>query len=376
MRSSGSDDQIFSGLGGWIGCFFSSVALGIENRELQWKPPMLGSMSVLFLHVSRGVACSWTGASSKYHRTTWSFFNENLFFKSRETNVTMGSINHKTAERVEVENGWFAAAGCRRWVLLMPRVPNDPRSCQMDGCATSTKIGSWFSRYTCKKASGHGVRTHPPMVLLAMVRERDKSVWPFSWYQEITFLFVWRFIYSARSTIPLINGGEIFYVVMMTLGGSRTIITLRAADRDRGRWCGCQRSWEVIMWNDRRKWLVVTSSCPLTLQVAERGPWLVVVITCKPCLTSVNDPDNYIQMTYVDHPDVLCKPSGCYVYKCRLIFLEVVRIGKAHHVYFIGRSGWGRLGWQCVPCVTVRCVPRVLEGRGPYSFQIFLHGNI
>ncbi|RVW76745.1 hypothetical protein CK203_047550 [Vitis vinifera] len=28
-------------------------------------------------------------------------------------------------------------------------------------------------RYTCKKASGQGVRTHPPMVLLAMVRERD-----------------------------------------------------------------------------------------------------------------------------------------------------------------------------------------------------------
>ena len=27
-----------------------------------------------------------------------------------------------------------------------------------------------------KRASGQGVRTHPPMVLLAMVRERDKSV--------------------------------------------------------------------------------------------------------------------------------------------------------------------------------------------------------
>ena len=30
--------------------------------------------------------------------------------------------------------------------------------------------------YTCKKASGQGVQTHPPMVLSAMVRERDKSV--------------------------------------------------------------------------------------------------------------------------------------------------------------------------------------------------------
>ena len=42
-------------------------------------------------------------------------------------------------------------------------------------------------------------------------------------------------------------------------------------------------------------------------------------------LTSVNDPDHCIRMAYVDHPDVLCKPSGWYVYKCRLIFLEVVR---------------------------------------------------
>ena len=42
-------------------------------------------------------------------------------------------------------------------------------------------------------------------------------------------------IYSSRSTVPLINGGEIFYVVMMTLGGNMAIITLQAADRDRGR---------------------------------------------------------------------------------------------------------------------------------------------
>ena len=33
--------------------------------------------------------------------------------------------------------------------------------------------GSWFSGRSCKKASGQGVRTHPPMVLLAMVRKRN-----------------------------------------------------------------------------------------------------------------------------------------------------------------------------------------------------------
>nr|CAN64845.1 hypothetical protein VITISV_036149 [Vitis vinifera] len=37
--------------------------------------------------------------------------------------------------------------------------------------------------------------------------------------------------------------------------------------------------------------------------VMGRGPWLVVVITCKTRFTLVNDPDNYIRMTYVDHPD-------------------------------------------------------------------------
>ena len=48
------------------------------------------------------------------------------------------------------------------WLVLMPRAPDDPRSCQMDGCATSTKIGSWFSRYTCKRhpdrVSGRTIR--------------------------------------------------------------------------------------------------------------------------------------------------------------------------------------------------------------------------
>ena len=59
------------------------------------------------------------------------------------------------------------------WVLLLPRVCGDPHSSQMDGRVISTHKGSWSSRHSCKKASGQGVRTHPPMVLLAMVRERN-----------------------------------------------------------------------------------------------------------------------------------------------------------------------------------------------------------
>ena len=42
-------------------------------------------------------------------------------------------------------------------------------------------------------------------------------------------------IYSIRSFDSLFNDKEIFCVVMMTLRGGRTIITLWTADRDRGR---------------------------------------------------------------------------------------------------------------------------------------------
>ena len=136
-------------------------------------------------------------------------------------------------------------------LLLIPRVFDDPRSCQMDGRVISTHKGSWSSRYTCKKASGQGVWTHPPMILLAMVRERYKSVDLLLDIRRLPgdplLLRMKTYIYSFGGTVLLINGEEIFYVVMMIIGVSRSIITLRAAVRNHGRWCGCQRSWEVIM---------------------------------------------------------------------------------------------------------------------------------
>ena len=77
------------------------------------------------------------------------------------------------------------------------------------------------------------------MVLLAMVRERYKSVDLLLGIRRLPGdplpLRVKVYIYSARSTVPLINGEEIFYVVMMTLDSSRVITTLRAAVRNRGR---------------------------------------------------------------------------------------------------------------------------------------------
>ena len=78
------------------------------------------------------------------------------------------------------------------------------------------------------------------MVLLAIVREKEIwHSWPFTRYQKVTsrplLLCVEAYIYCFMGTVPLINGEEIFYVVMMIIGVSRSIITLRAAVRNHGR---------------------------------------------------------------------------------------------------------------------------------------------
>ncbi|RVW29517.1 hypothetical protein CK203_077448 [Vitis vinifera] len=57
-------------------------------------------------------------------------------------------------------------------------------------------------------------------------------------YQEVTrdpfLLHAKAYIYSFRGTVPLIYGEEIFSVVMMTIGVSRSTIILRMAVRDHG----------------------------------------------------------------------------------------------------------------------------------------------
>ena len=105
-------------------------------------------------------------------------------------------------------------------------------------------------------ASGQGVRTHPQMILLAMEREINQLVF-YQVQQAYLPLCVKVHIYSTRSFVSLFNGKEIFWIVMMSLGGGRAIITLRAADRDRGRRRGCQRSWEVTF----RHFIPVLSLC-------------------------------------------------------------------------------------------------------------------
>ena len=93
--------------------------------------------------------------------------------------------------------------------------------------------------------------------------------------------------------------GRYFVFVMMTLGGGRAIITLQAADRDRGMW-----SWEV-------------TCCHfiLSLHSAGSGTWAMTGCCDNvwDLLTSVNDPGNYIRMDYVGHPDVSWKPFGCFM---------------------------------------------------------------
>ena len=78
------------------------------------------------------------------------------------------------------------------------------------------------------------------MVLLAMVRERNINQLTFyqvlkSYQQDPSLLRMKAYIYSFKGTVPLINGEEIFYVVMMTIGVSRSIITLRTTVRNHGR---------------------------------------------------------------------------------------------------------------------------------------------
>ncbi|RVW43373.1 Retrovirus-related Pol polyprotein from transposon RE1 [Vitis vinifera] len=58
----------------------------------------------------------------------------------------------------------------------------------------------------------------------------------------------------------------------------------------------------MVRERDKSVGLLLGPSSPygrlIEIVVAERGSWQTVVITCKTCFTSVNDPDNHIRMTY------------------------------------------------------------------------------
>ncbi|RVW32836.1 hypothetical protein CK203_107193 [Vitis vinifera] len=92
--------------------------------------------------------------------------------------------------------------------------------------------------------------------------------------------------------------GRLFWLVMMPLGGGRAIITLQAADRDRGR----RRRLSEIVGGDLSSFLSFRSA------------------------------------GYVRRPDVIWRLSGCDVCECRVPLPEGVRIGEARHVSYWGNS--------------------------------------
>ena len=88
---------------------------------------------------------------------------------------------------------------------------------------------------------------------------------------------------------------------MMTLGGGRAIITLRAVDRDRGRW-----SCEVIVGSDLSLYLVL-SLC----RWWNVGHGRLFVITCKTCLLQSMTRTIIFGWLMLVIRMYLWKPSGC-----------------------------------------------------------------
>ena len=126
-----------------------------------------------------------------------------------------------------------------------------------------------------QKTSGQGVRTHPPMVLLAMVkRGRYKSVG--------LLLGPWNLPSSSCEGSYIVSGvlflslmaRRYFMFVMMTFGGSMVIATLLAAVRNRGRWCYCLE----IVGSDHVEWSREVTCCHLnpSFHSAGDGTWAMV----------------------------------------------------------------------------------------------------
>ena len=112
-------------------------------------------------------------------------------------------------------------------------------------------------------------------------------------------------IYSTRNFVSLFNGKEIFWIIMMSLGGGRAIITLRTADRDRGRRHGCPRSWEVTYCH----FIPVISLCRWRNMGHDRLLWW------RARLAYFN------QWSGQTYPDSICRSSGCVVAVVRMLCL-------------------------------------------------------
>ena len=130
------------------------------------------------------------------------------------------------------------------------------------------------------------------------------------------------------------------------------------------------RLTEIVV-GDRVKWLWEVTCCHfiLSLHSAGGGSWAMTGCCDNvwDLLTSVNDPDHYIRMDYVGHPDVSWKSSGCFM----LISVVWPSLRQVGYEGASCVSGWGDpdgvIRMVCVLRVTMRCVARVLRRRGPYS---------
>ena len=143
--------------------------------------------------------------------------------------------------------------------------PKDPRCCQVDArCQPRLSSGSVVpAKY---------VRTHPPMVLLAMTPEIKLSA--FFRDHKLTFFLVWRSFYIVSEALPSsLMVGRLFGSSWCPQGGGRAIITLQAAVRDRGRWLAIA---PVLSFCRRRN-----VGCGRLSGMTQQG-----------LLATVNDPDN------------------------------------------------------------------------------------
>ena len=106
--------------------------------------------------------------------------------------------------------------------------PRDPRCCQMDA-HFQPRLSSDSIDPT------KDVRTHPPMVLLAMALE-IKLLAFFQRQQAYLLPCVKVLLYSVRNSAPLFNGGKTFWLVMMSSRWWQSHHHLASS---------CQRSWEA-----------------------------------------------------------------------------------------------------------------------------------
>ena len=117
------------------------------------------------------------------------------------------------------------------WRLLRPCVPGIHAADKWTHAFNQDWV---LAQSSLQKISGQDVRTHTPIVLLAMAQEiklltlfRDS---------QLTFLLVWRPFYIVSEALPpSLMVGRLFGSSWCPQGGGRAIITLQAAVRDRGR---------------------------------------------------------------------------------------------------------------------------------------------